>query len=454
MLFLINRLKQLHKFFEDGFTILSILLKAMKKKHTEGLMPLCKFLISKTSSGCMLLSGYLIAAPIVVVIIMLRPAIKIRLVRLRSSRIGHYSLDTELMLCNFNIKPEYKKYKTFFYTEQSICNSQLHKMFQRTIPIIPLHAIAHPVNQFLSFFLGESYKADLTQKAFALMPYRDFNFLFTTKEPNVFFLNNEETKGKNILCQIGVPNDAKFVCLLVRDQSYLNHQYPDQDWDYTKYRDADIDNYKRAALYLVDQGYYVLRMGKCVNKTFSAGHSNIIDYANHALRSDFMDIYLSSKCDFFISTSCGLDSVALMFRRPVLLTNFADLVFPYGCCTAKLVLPKKIRNIKTGRILSFKEMISILNIEKLSALGNSIANILHEEQLEFIENTENELLEIVKEMINVLAETGQLSDKMNIQKEFWSAYIDLFRQHGVQPPKTIMTRIGSGFLNEQKELIN
>ena len=38
---------------------------------------------------------------------------------------------------------------------------------------------------------------------------------------------------------------------------------------------------------------------------------NVIDYANSDYRSDFMDIYLTYKCDFFISTGGGLDGKLL-----------------------------------------------------------------------------------------------------------------------------------------------
>ena len=63
-------------------------------------------------------------------------------------------------------------------------------------------------------------------------------------------------------------------------------------------------------------------MGKNVEKKLSYTSENVIDYANSDFRSDFMDIYLTSKCDFFISTGGGLDGIAIIFDKPILYINY------------------------------------------------------------------------------------------------------------------------------------
>ena len=68
-------------------------------------------------------------------------------------------------------------------------------------------------------------------------------------KPHISFNNEEKIKGEEILREFGIPESAKFVCLIVRDSAYLD-RYKDQtlkDFSYHNYRDYDIDNFLLAA---------------------------------------------------------------------------------------------------------------------------------------------------------------------------------------------------------------
>ena len=69
-------------------------------------------------------------------------------------------------------------------------------------------------------------------------------------------------------------------------------------------------------------------MGKNDETKLNYTCDNVIDYANSQYRSDFMDIYLTSKCEFFISSGGGLDGVAVIFDKPILYINYV----PIGEC--------------------------------------------------------------------------------------------------------------------------
>ena len=128
---------------------------------------------------------------------------------------------------------------------------------------------------------------------------RDIHNLLDRYPGHMILTQEEISKGEQILNQIGILSNAKIVCLQVRDSAYLNDQIPNHNWDYHNYRDCEIDNYKLASEYLVDQGYIVIRMGRKVNKSFISNNIGIYDYANCKWASDFMDIYLGFKCEFF-----------------------------------------------------------------------------------------------------------------------------------------------------------
>src|SRR3990167_3348205 len=110
----------------------------------------------------------LIAFPFAVVIVVISPFLRIRFIRLFSFRIGHYAINTELLLCAMdrNLYNEKRKIVTFFYTApgEPICNSQLHRMWKRVITILPFPYIVNQIDKFLSIFLGDKYRNDSLKK--------------------------------------------------------------------------------------------------------------------------------------------------------------------------------------------------------------------------------------------------------------------------------------------------
>ena len=96
-------------------------------------------------------------------------------------------------------------------------------------------------------------------------------------------------------------------------------------WKHEDYRDSDIATYVPAAEWLANQGVWVLRMGKVVEKPIPCSHPRVIDYAFHPDRSDFMDVWLFAHCDLCISTGTGPDNISDIYSRPILFLNFIPL---------------------------------------------------------------------------------------------------------------------------------
>ena len=112
---------------------------------------------------------YVIGFPISILLFIIFPFYKIKLVKLFSDRIGHYALNTELMLCTLDQNPPNNNEKYFFFTCSSsapICNSQLHLMWKRTIPILPFPDLISKIDKILGFLLGAKYKKDRIKSTF------------------------------------------------------------------------------------------------------------------------------------------------------------------------------------------------------------------------------------------------------------------------------------------------
>lgn len=405
------------------------------------------------------LSTKLIALPITTIIVTLSPFIRVRFIQLFSARIGHYSFNTEAILCGLDLNLENdKKTKTFFYTSpgQPICNQQLDLMWKRQIPFFSFSMLANEIDKLLLKFGGEKYRNDALKNIFEPgCDGRDrWELLRKSGKCHLNFTHEELNKGKMWLKEMGIPETAKFICLLVRDSQYLNSYMPTGDWSYHDYRDADINTYQLAAQYLVGQGYYVIRMGKSVKDSFDLKHPHIIDYANSEFRSDFLDIYLSAHCFFFISTCSGLDSVARVFRKPLVVTNLGlpdfDIWHPWD-----LFIPKKIFDKKNNRFLTYAEMKKILN--KMFPRKN-IPKVLRENGWSFVDNTADEIKDVVEEMVQRLNGTLSYSnEEERLQQLFWKSfpkYPDLKNLPELELPvlEEIYMRVGNNFLKNNLAL--
>ena len=122
--------------------------------------------------------------------------------------------------------------------------------------------------------------------------------------PNISFTKEEEVYGFKLINKLGIPNDCQFVCINNRDSAYLDstNPFPNIDWSYHKFRDFSIKDFKLTIDKLIQRGYFVIRMGSIVKGHLNYSDKRYIDYSNSIYQSDFLDIFLSSKCKFFISS--------------------------------------------------------------------------------------------------------------------------------------------------------
>jgi len=408
--------------------------------------------VIKVLRRCWRIFLFFISLPISAIIIVLFPFYKIKFLKLFSDRIGHYAVNTELLLCYLDqIKQHEKRTKYFFYiSDAPICNASLHSMWKRVIPIVSMTKIAGNVDRWLLRILSDRYKSSILRKFEVPDGYQDIENNLQKNKQHLSFTKDEMRRGEKLLSQLRIPVNSKWVCLLVRDSAYLDKYLPGLDWSHHFYRDCDIKNFEKASLFLADRGYYVIRMGKAVSNIFHVSHKNIIDYANHPLRSDAGDIYLSAHCTFFISTSTGLDAVAQIFRKPVMMVNIAPFKFQLQYWfPLELFITKKVYDKKNNRFLSFRE------IDDTIPQQCDVRKVAHELNYEIVENTEDEILALVSEMESRLNQNflcdveNKFHDFLKTDRVF-SMIMD--RNLLRSSPEKCYIRIGEAFLKENYAL--
>lgn len=166
----------------------------------------------------------------------------------------------------------------------------------------------------------------------------------------------------------------------------------------------------------------------------------MIDYAVEH-RTEFMDIYISAKCHFFLNGGAGMESVPITFRRPIARVNVVPIEY-VPSWNKDLFIPQKLWLIKEHRFMTFCEILEsgagrFLESEQYAKFG-----------IEPVENTSEEILAVAIEMDERLKGTWKTTeDDEELQRHFWS----LFKSselHG-----NVKARIGVNFLRQNQDLL-
>jgi putative glycosyltransferase (TIGR04372 family) len=205
-----------------------------------------------------------------------------------------------------------------------------------------------------------------------------------------------------------------------------------------------------AAEELTKLGIYVVRMGKKVGQKFESDNTKILDYASSVFRSDFMDIYLGAKCFFVISTSTGWDNIpCILFRRPVVYINFVPISLFATWNYNTLAIFKRHWFHPQKRFLTQSEIFYLVDRGFVSAFPPYV-----ELGIKLIENTAEEICDVVMEMVDMLRpeRPNRTDEEINMQNAFWSIYrhnlqrYDLRYLHG-----DLRARVGAKFLADALE---
>jgi len=391
---------------------------------------------------------YIIGVLFLVLLRIIRPFILIRISGLLSFRIGHLCANTEIYLCELKAGINKPKglFIDIFYLISPISNYQLTKMWSRILRIYPTWFL-YPIYRINSIFPGGNQHLIPMGEVTNNMGRDVFN-LYDEYNPHLKFTNDEISFGEAELRCMGIPSGAKFICLNVRDSEYLNSHIP-KDWSYHDYRDSDIDNYNLIVNELANRGYYVVRMGAKVKKKLNITHPLVLDYATNGMRTDFMDIYLGSKCYFAISTGSGWDGVPEIFRRPIVYVNFSPVGMLLTFRSLTISIFKHYYSVNLNRRLSLNEIFE----NNLGFLVES--KCYQQKQVQLVENSPEEIKDVVFEMIEILEHKKiENYEESKISEKFWNIMKQGIKNNPIKYHGKIKSYIGSSFLKNNQYLIN
>ena len=367
----------------------------------------------------------------------------IRVGKFYSDRIGHFSLHTEIYLSGLEIGIE-RPTKPFFDVwcpSDSICNHQLEIMWRRVLHIYPrwcvepildiakwqhskIHCIPHP-----ELAISNSRRC-LTEGA------------LERTSSHLSFTIAEQAKGEQIMAEMGIGKEQPYVCFHARDSVYLE-QVLGGNYSYHDYRDSSIKTMLPAMEQMTERKYVVVRMGSAVREKIESANPKIIDYANSQFRSDFMDIFLSSRCSFFLSTASGVMCPSLSFRRPQCYVSTAPLVTVLDIDSPSVFLPKLHWFKAEQRLMTFREIFAT------GAANFGMSHQFEDAGIELLPNSIEDISEAVLEMDDRI-KGGWVSEPEDetLQNRFWALVPKKYFRGPVR------SKIGAGFLREYIHLLD
>ena len=373
------------------------------------------------------------SVPIILVVRLIRPFILLRFGPFRSDVIGHMVFYLEYYLSEREMTGS-KTFDCFYFQTSVHPNEQWTLMTKRFIRVSPIFYYLDRINNLIPG--GDVHSIHPV--------FDDRDGILARTSAHVKFIEEEDCRGKLYLTKLGLSSYDKFVCFIIRDSIYKEEyqNLSNDDWSYHNYRDSDSDNYKESAIALAKKGYWVFRMGKGVKKSFDVNHPKIIDYALSEYRTDFLDVWLMANCHFCVSTGSGIDAVACVFRKPIMMINYIPLSNIVSFLPV-ITVPKKLVWKKNQRELTLSEHL----------IHNYTSSELYrDEGIEIYDRESNEICEAVMEMEMSLA--GGVVDQSidnHFQNLFWDQLISFRKDNNCSEWIHPNARIGSNFIRKNQE---
>ncbi len=313
-------------------------------------------------------------------------------------------------LFDFLVLNNQTKEKSFFYfiIDQII---QLEFLFRRSLAIF--------LKKFFKIDLGENFRFSYLGilELYTYQNTLDYKKIepFNIKSFVADIQENKKEECYKLLRGVGI-KDKRFVCLHVRDNTYH------KDVGRKEYRNSNINNYIELINLLISKDYYVLRMGDSPTPKLNFTNKKFIDYPYSDIKSELMDLFLIKECNFFVGTQSGIMDTAHMFKKPLLLTNICELFSSFPRKKNDRGIFKKIIDKKNGKIINIKDFAK-LNIN----YHNPEVEI---KDINFEENSDEELYAAMQEYLNLIEEKNQVTDiQINFKKFLQNRLEEIYNEN-------------------------
>ena len=324
---------------------------------------------------------------------MMMSIFRIRFLPFGTDMIGHLAGEPDCYLKEIILGKEQKKYiEIILAPADTVANDHLLGYWKRYFYIIKSPFICKLLKQITK---DSSLTYDIStyfyHEATTCKPVRCYQIYdqYGSQQPILQLSQHDNERGNRWLRSMGVPDNAWFVAIHARDDSFHPSRKDDQS-----FRDSDIRSYHLAIKAITEKGGWCIRVGK--------NRKDKLDYINQLIESElegekneWLDVFLCSKANFFLGSSSGLLMLPTVFGTPTVCVNVAPMtVFPFG--HRDLSIPKLVYSNNESRCLNFCE---ILELDIANANSSRYFERLN---LTLINNSSEEIRDIAIEMMELL----------------------------------------------------
>ncbi len=206
---------------------------------------------------------------------------------------------------------------------------------------------------------------------------------------NPFSYNIELSKkgiveAKRDFKQLGLPEDAPFICLHAREGGFFN--------DHQNARNSQIFNYLPTLETLASKGFWLVRLGDR-SMTRLPVMKQVIDYPFSPVKSGALDLYLMKHCQLFVGCQSGPGDLAMLFQKKMVLVNLIDWISSMPILLNGLAIFKHVFTKGIGEPVPLKDY-----LQAGKYFGGDFNGFPN--HFDYQENTPEEILSVVLEALN------------------------------------------------------
>lgn len=275
------------------------------------------------------------------------------LIQLRGWSLGHFVLDTEVMLHKVNSLD--LKQRVYFVRTNKVCNETLLDILSKNVSVLSHRYLL--IRRILCRLSKEYAKKVNVIESFSYEWVTKAHSKSSIFEPDAEFLEQEFAFLRD---EYGLTKNSRLVTLAIRDSGY-----DDSFQEKSKqplYRNTPIDYFQHTVEALISRDYSVFRMGRDSNSRLNISASgkywdlSDIDYPN----MERLELAISSIATFMVSTGTGIEQLSAIFRKPIFLVNFAPpYILPSPVYRRVLISQYLVSPNENGKRLGVKELLAL-----------------------------------------------------------------------------------------------
>lgn len=359
----------------------------------------------------------------------------VRCLRIHTEHVGHLAAEPDTLLKEVRLGRLPVRHWILLAHPQRIANAHLLQYWGQHLTVVSDSRLRVMLDIMSRHFLMSQDISHYIAGYFGAQDIYPVNALWADRPPILSLSRDDDSWGCEMLDALGVSRERWFVAVHVREGGYLPRNEIIQ-W----HRNGSIQNTFLAMQEIVRRGGVCIRVGDPTMTPLPA-MPGVIDYAHHEVKSDRMDVFLCARARFFLGGTSGLSLLASVFGTPVAHANMIPLG-TLGVRHSDLSIPKMLWSTKSGRLLTFREI-----------LGSEISGYFFSQQyvdagIEVRENVPEDIEALVVEMLDRLdGSYRSISGSAELHERYMALFGPAHYSYGAT------SRVSEAFLRKYSSLL-